>query len=216
MSSRLRRSDLRGLYAITPDWPDTGRLLAASEAILAAGCRLLQYRHKTAPDALRVEQIRALRALTRRFGARLIINDDIDLALAGGADGVHLGRDDGALAAARRRLPPGMLLGASCYQDIDAARAALDVGADYVAFGRFFPSTSKPLANQAHPDLLREARRALDGPICAIGGVTVDNGGPLIAAGADLLAVIAALYEAADPGLEARRLINLFAVESAS
>ena len=201
---------LEGLYAITPDESDTRRLLSTTEAILAAGGRILQYRHKTASPRLRTEQAHALRALTQAYGARLIINDDIELALAVGADGVHLGADDGDLAAARARLPAPYWLGASCYQSLDSARAAIAAGADYVAFGRFFPSTSKPLAQQAHPDLLRTARQQLNRPLCAIGGITVDNAPPLIAAGAHMLAVIAALYDADDPGAQARAFINLF------
>lgn len=201
---------LEGLYAITPDWSDTRRLLTATEAILAAGCRILQYRHKTTTPCHRTEQAGALRVLTRRYGARLIINDDIELALAVEADGVHLGADDGDLAAARAHLPAPLWLGASCYQSVDTARAAIAAGADYVAFGRFFPSTSKPLARQAHPDLLCAARQQLHCPICAIGGITVDNAPPLIAAGATMLAVIGALYDTDNPGAKTKAFINLF------
>lgn len=201
---------LEGLYAITPDWSDTRRLLTTTEALLAAGCRILQYRNKTASPCHRAEQAGALRALTLAYGARLIINDDVALALAVGADGVHLGADDGDLLAARARLPVPLWLGASCYQSIDTARTAIAAGADYVAFGRFFPSTSKPLARQAEPDLLRTARQQLSHPLCAIGGITVDNAPPLITAGAQMLAVIGALYEAEDPGRRARDFINLF------
>ena len=201
---------LEGLYAITPDEPDTRRLITTTEALLAAGCRLLQYRHKTTTPCHRAEQAGALRALTRTYGACLIINDDVELAFAVGADGVHLGGEDGDLAAARTRLPASMVLGASCYQSVGSAQAAIAAGADYVAFGRFFPSTSKPLAKQAHPDLLHTARKQLNRPLCAIGGITVDNAPPLITAGAHMLAVIAALYEADDPGAQARAFINLF------
>ena len=206
----MMTSPLKGLYAITPDWADTRRLLTATEAILSAGCKILQYRHKDTSPCHRAEQAGALRALTHTYGARLIINDDVGLALAVGADGVHLGADDGDLAAARSRLPAPLWLGASCYQSVDSARDAIAAGADYVAFGRFYPSTSKPLARQAHPDLLRAARRQLNRPICAIGGITVDNATPLIAAGAHMLAVIGALYDANDPGSQARALIKLF------
>lgn len=201
---------LEGLYAITPDWSDTRRLLTATEAILSAGCRILQYRHKDTSPCHRTEQAGALRALTHTYGARLIINDDVELALAVGADGVHLGADDGDLAAARARLPAPLWLGASCYQSVDTARDAIAAGADYVAFGRFFASTSKPLAREAHPDLLRAARQQLNRPICAIGGITVDNAPLLIAAGADMLAVIGALYDADDPGIQARAFVKLF------
>ncbi len=203
----------RGLYAITPDWNDSRRLLDATDAILSAGCRTLQYRNKTASPCHRQEQAVALRGLTRRHGARLIINDDLDLALFCDADGVHLGEDDGALAAARTRLDqagPGKLLGASCYQSLDLARTAARAGADYIAFGSFFPSPTKPQARRADPALLAAARAETGLPVCAIGGITPDNAGELVAAGADLLAVISALYEAPDPGRAARQFTILF------
>lgn len=202
-------ASLRGLYAITPDWSDTRRLMAATEAILAAGCRLLQYRNKAAGDRLRQEQAVALRSLTRRFGALLIINDDLDLALSCEADGVHLGGDDGDPARARDRLGEGKILGASCYQDAALAEKAARAGADYVAFGSFFPSPSKPQARRAGPDLLA-AGRAVERPVCAIGGITPDNALPLVKAGADMLAVISALYDAPDPARAARQFISLF------
>jgi len=201
---------LQGLYAITPDWPDSRRLLAATEAILAGGCRLLQYRDKAASDCHRREQAVALRGLTRRYGALLIINDDVDLALFAEADGVHLGEADGELVAARTRLGAGRILGASCYQSLDLARGAAHAGADYVAFGSFFPSVIKPRARRADPALLAAARAETGLPVCGIGGITVDNAAPLLRAGADMLAVITALYEAVDPRLAAERFITLF------
>lgn len=203
----------RGLYAITPDWNDSRRLLDATEAILDAGCRLLQYRNKAASDCHRQDQAVALRGLTRRFGARLIVNDDLDLALFCAADGVHLGEDDGTLAAARVRLDQagaGKVLGASCYQSLDLALAAARAGADYIAFGSFFASPTKPLARRADPALLAAARAATGLPACAIGGITLANGGELVAAGADLLAVISALYDAPDPGRAAQQFTTLF------
>ena len=206
----MTRSDLHGLYAITPDWTDTRRLLAATEAILAGGCRLLQYRNKAGSDCHRQEQAVALRGLTRRFGALLIINDDVDLALFAEADGVHLGETDGELAAARSRLGAARILGASCYQSLDLARGAARAGVDYVAFGSFFPSVSKPQARRADPALLSAARAETGLPVCGIGGITPDNAAPLLQAGADMLAVITALYEAADPRLAAERFITLF------
>ncbi len=203
----------RGLYAITPDWTDNRRLLAATEAILAGGCRFLQYRNKTASDCHRQEQAVSLRGLTRRYGARLIINDDVDLALFCDADGVHLGEDDGELAAARLRLDaagPGKILGASCYRSLDGAVSAARSGADYIAFGSFFASPTKPLAKRANLGLLAAGKAQTGLPACAIGGITPDNAGELIRAGADLLAVITALYEADDPSRTARQFIHLF------
>jgi thiamine-phosphate pyrophosphorylase len=204
------RSSLRGLYAITPDWSDTRRLLASTEAILAGGCRILQYRNKATGDCHRQEQAVALRGLTRRFGALLIINDDVELASFSEADGVHLGEDDGELAAARARLGSDAIIGASCYQSLELARKAALIGADYIAFGSFFASTTKPLARRAEPDLLQVARRETGLPLCAIGGITLDNADPLLTAGADMLAVIAALYDVADPGQNAAQFIKLF------
>lgn len=203
----------RGLYAITPDWSDSRRLLETAEAVLAAGCRWLQYRNKAASDCHRQEQAVALRGLTRRYGARLIVNDDLDLALFCDADGVHLGEDDGELAKARLRLDaagPGRILGASCYQRLDLAQAAAQAGADYLAFGSFFASPTKPLAKRADPALLAAGKAATGLPVCAIGGITPANAGALVAAGADLLAVISALFDAADPYETTRQFLTHF------
>ncbi len=201
---------MKGLYAITPDWVETPRLLAATQAILAGGCRILQYRNKSASLALRQEQAVALRLLTRRFDALLIINDEVDLALYAEADGVHLGEDDGELAAARTRLGTAAILGASCYHNLGLARRAELAGCDYVAFGGFFASPSKPQAGRGDASILSAARAATSLPVCAIGGISVENAAPLLAAGADMLAVISALYAAADPGLAAGAFIELF------
>jgi len=208
---------LRGLYAITPDWTDdfanTSRLLTATEAILSAGCRILQYRNKRGSDRDRQEQALALRGLTRQYDARLIINDDLDLALFSAADGVHLGEDDGQLAVARQRLDaagPGKILGASCYQSLSLATAAAKAGADYIALGSFFASPTKPQAKRAEPALIKAAKLETGLPICAIGGITPANAGDLIAAGADLLAVISALYEAPDPYQASLKFIQFF------
>jgi thiamine-phosphate pyrophosphorylase len=203
----------RGLYAITPDWTDSHRLLAATEAILSAGCRFLQYRNKAASDCHRQEQAVALRGLTLKHGTRLIINDDIDLALFCDADGVHLGEDDGEPAAARSRLDaagPGKILGASCYQSLDKAVLAARAGADYIAFGSFFASPTKPLARRADLGLLATGKVRTGLPVCAIGGITPDNAGELIRAGADLLAVITAVYEADDPFKATQQFMHLF------
>lgn len=209
----MMNKGLSGLYAITPDWSDSKRLLAVTEAILAAGCRLLQYRNKATSDCHRQEQAVALRGLTRRFGALLIINDDVELASFCEADGVHLGMDDGDLAQARTRLGASKILGASCYQDPALAKKAARAGADYVAFGSFFPSPTKPQARRAHPKLLNEGKTASGKPVCAIGGITVENSLPLIKAGADMVAVISALYDAPDPALAVRQFMTHFANE---
>lgn len=199
---------LRGLYAITPDWTNTTRLVTATEAILAAGGRCLQYRNKTAPAPLRLEQATALRHLTRRYAATFIMNDDVALALAVEADGVHLGADDGDIAAARQRLGGNAIIGASCYQSTALASLAAKAGANYVAFGSFFASPTKPDAPRAIPDLLHKDNSGL--PVCAIGGITTDNAPILIAAGADMLAVISALYNAADITSTTQHFLYLF------
>lgn len=188
----------RGLYAITPDDHDTARLVARVEIVLAAGATWLQYRNKAADDFLREEQARALLPLCIRFGVPLIINDDWRLATRIGAGGAHLGEDDGELAAAREAMGDGAILGASCYNDARLARRAAAAGASYIAFGAFFPSPTKPSARRASPALLHECA-PLGLPQVAIGGITPDNAAPLIEAGADLLAVISGVFDAADP-----------------
>ena len=194
----MSNPELRGLYAITPDCADGARLLADVEAALRGGCRLLQFRDKASAMPERAARARALRDLTRRFGARLIVNDDIALAALVDADGVHLGKHDGSLRAARAILGPRRILGASCYADFAAAQAAAAAGADYVAFGAAYPSPTKPQAPTAAVDLFSRAKAGLTAAVCAIGGVTLANAPPLVAAGADLLAVITDLFSAPD------------------
>lgn len=205
------KREISGLYAVTPDGDDTPALIAAVEAALAGGARLLQYRNKPAPAALRLSQASALLVLCRRYRVPLIINDDLDLALAVSADGLHLGAEDGSLAAARARLGTAKILGASCYDRLELALEAVRLGADYVAFGSFFPSSVKPGAVRAPLTLLRDAKRRLSMPVVAIGGITLENAPQLIAAGADGVAVISALFGADDVELAARRFSALFA-----
>jgi thiamine-phosphate pyrophosphorylase len=202
---------ISGLYAVTPDVADTPALVAAAGAALAGGARLLQYRNKQAPEALRLEQAGALLTLCRKHQVPLLINDSLDLALAVSADGLHLGAEDGSLAAARARLGPGRILGASCYDRLELALEAERLGADYVAFGSFFPSSVKPGAVRASPALLRSAKHRLSIPVVAIGGITAENAPELIAAGADSVAVISALFDADDIRGAARRFSALFA-----
>ena len=202
---------MRGLYAVTPDDPDTGRLVAAVSDALTGGARLVQYRNKTAPEALRLEQARALQALCRSRGAVLIVNDHLELALEVGADGVHLGGEDGSCVAARKRLGASKLIGISCYDRIALAREAEREGADYVAFGSFFPSRVKPGAVRPPLELLTQAERELGVPVVAIGGITSANAGDLIQAGADAVAVISAVFDAPDAAAAARQFGALFA-----
>jgi thiamine-phosphate pyrophosphorylase len=200
----------QGLYAITPELPDTDRLCTLVRAALAGGAAVVQYRNKGAGAKLRREQAGALAELCRAQGAPLIVNDDIELACEVGAQGAHLGGEDGDLAAARRRLGATVLLGASCYDRLDLAVAAKAAGADYVAFGSVFPSPTKPAAVRAPLALFGEARRAVGLPLVAIGGITVDNAGAIISAGADALAVISALFDAPDVTARARDFRRLF------
>ena len=199
----------RGLYAITPDEPDTNRLLARVETVVRAGASWLQYRNKRASDDLRAEQALALQSLCSRFKVPLIINDDWALAAAVGAAGAHLGEDDGELALARHELGPGAILGASCYNDLKLARQAVFAGATYVAFGTFFASPTKPNARQASPELLCEAA-SLGVPRVAIGGITPDNARPLIEAGAEFIAVISGVFDAPDPAAATRAYLSCF------
>jgi len=196
-----------GLYAIT-DGPHPD-LLAACEAALRGGAAVLQYRDKTVDHARRRSEASALVALCARFGAPLIINDDVELAAAVDAAGVHLGEDDGDIAAARARLGAHAVIGVSCYDSRARARDLAVAGADYLAFGAFFPSPTKPLARRATPDLLI-ASRALHKPLVAIGGITPDNATPLIKAGADFVAAITGVFGIADPEAAARRYATLF------
>jgi thiamine-phosphate pyrophosphorylase len=203
---------LHGLYVITDHALAGGRPLPELvAAAVAGGARLVQYRDKTADKARRLEEARALAAVCRDAGALLIVNDDVELACAVQADGVHLGRDDAGIAAARARLGPDRLIGVSCYDRFDLALAARRAGADYVAFGSFFPSPTKPAAVRATLPLLEHGRRELDLPLVAIGGITPENGAALVAAGADMLAVIHAVFGKADVRAAAAAFAPLFA-----
>jgi thiamine-phosphate pyrophosphorylase len=190
--------NLRGLYAITPEGVDPAKVGLALEG----GVALLQYRNKARDRS----HAKAVMALAKEYGVPLIVNDDIELALELDAQGAHLGRDDGDLRAARTRLK-GKLLGASCYSDARLARAAVQAGADYVAFGSVFASPTKPAAVRAPLSLFATP---LGVPLCAIGGITLQNAPQVIAAGADLLAVISDLFDAPDIRARAAAYGNLF------
>jgi thiamine-phosphate pyrophosphorylase len=200
---------IKGLYAITPDEPDTAELLRKVRLALQGGARVLQYRNKAADAALRLQQAIALRELTLEFSVPLVINDDAKLAQQADADGVHLGGEDGSVAAARTVLGSGKLIGVSCYNRIELAQEAVRQGADYVVFGSFFTSTVKPGAVTASPELLRQARREIAVPLVAIGGITAQNGEDLLHAGADALAVISAVFGTTDIQDAARQFSNL-------
>ena len=202
---------LKGLYAITDGTLTPGpRLTAAVEAAIRGGARVVQYRDKSTDAARRQRETAALAGLCAGHSVSFIVNDDVELALASGADGVHLGREDTALAAARVRLGPRAIIGVSCYDSLETAVASAHGGADYVAFGSFYASESKPGAVRAPLELLARARRALGIPVCAIGGITPENGGALLEAGADMLAVIRGVFATGDVEAAARGYARLF------
>ena len=194
--ARIRR--LRGLYAVTPDTADTDALLTKCAAAIDGGAAAIQYRHKDAGASLALAQARAIVALCRARGALAIVNDDAALAARVDADGVHVGEHDGGPAAARARVGPSRIVGASCYDSLALARQSVDAGADYVAFGSFFPSGTKPNARHASVDIVPLAR-TLGVPIVAIGGIDAANARTLAEAGVDAVAVIAAVFAYDDP-----------------
>jgi len=201
---------IKGLYAITPELADTAVLLARVEQALAGGASAVQYRNKSGDVALRHEQASELRDLCRRHRVPLIVNDDVRLAALTDADGVHLGEDDAGLREARINLGPDRIIGVSCYQDLARARSLEAQGADYVAFGSFYPSSTKPGARPCPIALLTEAKQALRVPVVAIGGITPGNAAALVAAGADAVAVISALFDSPDIRATAAQFAGLF------
>ncbi len=194
---RERARRLRGLYAVTPDLADTAELVARVESVLDGGASALQYRNKAADAAQKHRQAEALARIAAARGVLFIVNDEAALCAAVDADGVHLGENDGSVAAARAIVGPERIIGVSCYNDFALAEAAVAAGADYVAFGSFFASSVKPGARRADVALLARAA-ALTVPVVAIGGITAANAGELERAGADALAVISAVFEAPD------------------
>lgn len=205
----MTRKPLRGLYAVTPEALSGAALYRAAEAVCGNGAVVLQYRNKSGDAARRRADADALRAITTVCGALFVINDDIELAKACGADGVHVGRDDGGPALARKALGRDALIGVSCYDDPALARAAARDSADYVAFGSMYASSTKPAAPPASIGRFAEVSD-LGLPRCAIGGITLARAPELIAAGADLLAVVSDLFDAPDIAARARAYAQLF------
>ncbi|MEO6227237.1 MAG: thiamine phosphate synthase [Thermomonas sp.] len=198
----------RGLYLITPNEPDPLRLLERIQPVLAyAAC--LQLRSKVMDTKTLRDISERLRDACAAAGVTFIVNDDANLAHEIGADGVHLGKHDGAIADARELLGDDAIIGVSCYDDPVRARNAVAAGADYVAFGACFPSSTKPAARRADHGLFRETA-SLQVPRVAIGGITPDNAGLVIAAGADLIAVISGVFNAPDPVAAARAYLSCF------
>ncbi|HET7369287.1 MAG TPA: thiamine phosphate synthase [Gammaproteobacteria bacterium] len=201
---------VRGLYAIADTATIRGDVVVAVAAAIDGGAAVIQYRDKTNDGARRLREAEQLVEACHRNGATLIVNDDVELAAAAGADGVHLGADDMDIAEARSRLPGGAIIGVSCYDSLARAKEAARNGADYVAFGSFYPSPTKPGAVRAPVALLSEARRQLSVPIVAIGGITPANAPTLVDAGASFLAVISGVFGSSDIERAARNYARCF------
>lgn len=204
--------DMRGVYLVTPDWDDTNQLLSVTEQALKVkgGVCLLQYRHKTATQELRVEQASALLALCKKYQVPFIINDHIDLCMAIDADGVHVGGKDISVAQARTLVGSEKIVGASCYGDFDLAISAQKSGASYVAFGGFYPSLVKQYPVTTSSSIVTKAKLELAVPVVVIGGMTVDLARPLVDLGADMLAAISSVYLANSAELAVTQLAALF------
>ncbi len=194
----MRIDRVRGLYGVPPAAGYTARLSVLVDAAIAGGATAVQYRNKSASPSLRREQAGALARVCRKRGALLIVNDDATLARDADADGVHIGEDDGAIAAARACLGRDRIVGVSCYDDLDRARSLVGEGADYVAFGSFFASRVKPGARHAEVSLIPRAK-SLGVPVVAIGGITSANAPLLVEAGIDAVAVISDVFAHDDP-----------------
>lgn len=203
---------VRGLYAITDHLlhATTEDLAGAVESAIRGGAVLIQYRDKGTEHGARRKEAEILLEICRSHKIPLIINDDVELAGAIQADGVHVGKYDRSLTAARDYLGKKCIIGVSCYNSIERAEYAQKEGADYVAFGRFYSSKTKPEAVQVTVDQLREFRARIHLPIAAIGGITSENGASLVEAGADLLAVIHGVFSAPDVEIVARQYVGLF------
>ncbi len=206
----MRTIAISGLYVIMPDSTDTANLLTMTEQALAGDAVIVQYRNKIADTALREEQAYLLAQLCRKYQALFIINDHVDLAIAVNADGVHLGQDDGCISDARKKLGDGKIIGISCYNQLDLAIDAAQQSADYVAFGAFFASSTKPDAVTASTELLYKAKQEMNVPIIAIGGITLTNAATLIDQGGDAIAVSNALFDTQDIQSTARSFSQLF------
>ena len=189
------RKKFTGLYAITDaSVSDSQKIIVSVEQALRGGANVIQFRDKSSNQKQRLEICLALRRLTKQFNAVFIINDDIKLTLLTKADGIHLGQNDSSLTEARNQLGEKTIIGISCYNRFDLAELATKEGANYIAFGRFFPSRTKPNTETAEIKLIQQAKQELDIPVVAIGGITAKNGGALIGAGADMLAVVDGIF----------------------
>ena len=210
MSPKIKNK-LSGLYALTdPNVFQQQSCTVVTQQLIEGGARIIQYRDKISTEKTRRENATQIKKLCAAANIIFIINDDIELALATEADGVHLGKKDAAITKARKLLGKDKIIGISCYNRLDLARDAEQAGADYIAFGSFYTSATKPDALPAKPKLLTQARQKLSIPICAIGGINSNNAEPLLTAGADMLAVITALYNTPDIRQNVKRFSSLF------
>jgi len=207
----MKSLPFKGLYAITDCVNlNTEQLIYKTELILQAGVAMLQYRNKHDDNSVRESQAHELKILCDKFNVPFIINDDIELALAVHADGIHLGQADADSEKIRASSDQRMIIGISCYNDLDRAVTAENKGASYIAFGAFFPTLTKHNTVKAEPELIRKAKQQLELPVVAIGGITPENGGALIDTGADFLAVVSGIYGADDPVHAVRSYLKLF------
>lgn len=201
---------MKGLYLVTPDWDDTQKMLAATEAGLRGGAAIVQYRHKTASPELRREQAAQLQALCKRYGKPFIVNDFIELCMELDADGIHVGGTDMSVAQVRAAVGSSKIVGASCYGSLELAQSAHRFGASYVAFGGFYPSRVKKYEVTTPPEIVAQAKKDIPLPNVVIGGMTQQNAVPLIAQGADMVAAISSVYFEDDPEAAARAFVKLF------
>ncbi len=203
-------ANIRGLYAITDHDLLGNELIASVTAAIHGGAGIVQYRDKSCDHQRRLQEARALLQICRQKQVPLLINDDVELALAINADGVHLGQQDSSLISARERLGTHAIIGVTCHNRLDLAQQAAAQGANYLAFGAIYPSSSKPEASHCSLELLGQAKAQFDLPIVAIGGITIDNIAPVIAAGADACAVITNLWRNVDVYQQAKAFTQEF------
>lgn len=201
---------MKGLYIVTPDWDDTQKLVEVTELALRGGAQIVQYRHKTAAPSLRREQATQLLALCRRYDKPFIINDHVELAMELGADGIHVGGTDAAVAEVRKSVGPDMILGASCYGSLELAQASHAAGASYVAYGGFYPSRVKKYPVTTPVDIIAQSKALIPLPVVVIGGMTPENSAPLVQAGSDMVAAISSIYMQEQPESAAREFAGLF------
>lgn len=202
---------ISGLYAITPDLNHTNDLLNKTRQVLEGGVKLVQYRNKSANDSLRREQAKLLLPLCREHNALLIINDHLEIAIEIDADGVHVGKNDVPVSAAKNLLGHNKIVGTSCYNQLGLAKQAQKDGADYIAFGAFFSSLTKPNAVSVSISLVNQAQKALSIPIVGIGGIQLTNARTVIQSGCAAIAVCHDLFQAENIKATAEHYVQLFA-----